>query len=127
MRLGFLLSPELRALACQERALISIADSSDLSRSIPGLPCCCNVHIQRAQANQHSLLPCSRLLHPHIIQFREVFLTEKYLAIAMEYAPGGDMFQHVKRRGGLEEAEVFAQSHPLAHDFPGSQLTKSFS
>lgn len=49
---------------------------------------------------------CSRLLHPHIIQFREVFLTEKYLAIAMEYAPGGDMFQHVKRRGGLEEAEV---------------------
>lgn len=48
----------------------------------------------------------SRLLHPHVIQFREVFLTEKYLAIAMEYAPGGDMFQHVKRKGGLEEGEA---------------------
>jgi len=46
---------------------------------------------------------CSRLLHPHVIQFREVFLTDKYLAIAMEYAPGGDMFQHVKRKGGLED------------------------
>lgn len=52
------------------------------------------------------LTVCSRLLHPHVIQFREVFLTERYLAIAMEFAPGGDMFQHVKRRGGLEEAEV---------------------
>lgn len=45
-------------------------------------------------------------MHPHIIQFREVFLTEKYLAIAMEYAAGGDMFQHVKRKGGLHEAEA---------------------
>jgi len=48
----------------------------------------------------------SRLHHPNVIQFREVFLTEKYLAIAMEYAPGGDIFQHVKRVGGLEEDEV---------------------
>ena len=39
-------------------------------------------------------------------QFKEVFLTEHYLAVAMEYAAGGDMFQHVKRKGGLEEAEV---------------------
>ena len=49
---------------------------------------------------------CSHLLHPHVIQFREVFLLEDYLGIAMEYAPGGDMFQHVKRKGGLEEPEV---------------------
>lgn len=54
---------------------------------------------------------CSHLLHPHIIQFKEVFLTEKHLAVAMEYAAGGDMFQYVKRKGGLEEAEVGFRMH----------------
>ena len=44
--------------------------------------------------------PCS------VVQFKEVFLTPEYLAIAMEYAAGGDMFQYVKQRGGLEEAEA---------------------
>ncbi len=36
----------------------------------------------------------------------QVFLTKEYLAIAMEYAAGGDMFQYVKHRGGLEEVEA---------------------
>ena len=36
----------------------------------------------------------------------QVFLTKQYLAIAMEYAAGGDMFQYVKHRGGLEEVEA---------------------
>ena len=31
----------------------------------------------------------------------QVFLTPDYLAIAMEYASGGDMFQFVKNRRGL--------------------------
>ncbi|CAK0781057.1 hypothetical protein CVIRNUC_005271 [Coccomyxa viridis] len=48
----------------------------------------------------------SHLLHPHIVQFKEVFLTKEYLAIAMEFAAGGDMFQYVKHRGGLEEVEA---------------------
>ncbi|KAK9828792.1 hypothetical protein WJX72_002102 [[Myrmecia] bisecta] len=48
----------------------------------------------------------SHLLHPHIVQFKEVFLTKDHLAIAMEYAAGGDMFQHVKIRGGLDEVEA---------------------
>ena len=36
----------------------------------------------------------------------QVFLTKEYLAIAMEFAAGGDMFQYVKQRGGLEEVEA---------------------
>lgn len=39
------------------------------------------------------------------LQFREVFLTHDHLAIAMEYAAGGDMFQHVTKRRGLSEDE----------------------
>lgn len=35
-----------------------------------------------------------------------MFLTKEYLAIAMEFAAGGDMFQYVKHRGGLEEVEA---------------------
>ena len=34
--------------------------------------------------------------------FWQVFLTNEYLGIAMEYAPGGDMFQYVKQRNGLQ-------------------------
>ncbi|KAK9840995.1 hypothetical protein WJX81_004902 [Elliptochloris bilobata] len=59
-----------------------------------------NVYVEREILN-HSVL-----LHPHIIQFREVFLTPDYLAIAMEFAPGGDMFQYVKRKKGLQEHEA---------------------
>jgi hypothetical protein len=47
----------------------------------------------------------------HPVQFKEVFLTQKYLAIAMEYADGGDMFQHVKDRQGLHEHEVHTPVH----------------
>ena len=44
----------------------------------------------------------SNFCHPHVIQFKEIFLTPNHLAIAMEYAPGGDMFQYVKRSSGLK-------------------------
>lgn len=62
---------------------------------------------------EREVLNHSLMLHPHIIQFKEVFLTQKYLAIAMEYADGGDMFQHVKSRRGLLEYEVWSVRHPL--------------
>ena len=65
----------------------------------------------------------------------QVFLTKQYLAIAMEYAAGGDMFQYVKHRGGLEEVEArwFFQQliigmdychkmvRPLSRASPGNQ------
>ncbi len=36
----------------------------------------------------------------------QVFLTDEYMAIAMEYAAGGDMFQLVVRQRGLPEADA---------------------
>ena len=33
----------------------------------------------------------------------QVFLTPKYLAIVMDFVPGGDMFDHVLQRNGLSE------------------------
>ncbi|KAL3134245.1 Serine/threonine-protein kinase srk2h [Trebouxia sp. C0009 RCD-2024] len=35
-----------------------------------------------------------------------VFVTSQYLAIVMEYAAGGDMFEHVVRKGYLQESEA---------------------
>ncbi|KAK9830549.1 hypothetical protein WJX72_012403 [[Myrmecia] bisecta] len=55
---------------------------------------------------EREILNHRHLMHPHIVQFKEVFLTQQYLAIAMEYAAGGDMFEHVVRKGGLKESEA---------------------
>ena len=35
------------------------------------------------------------VVHPNIVQFREIFLTPVHLAIVMEFAAGGDMFEYV--------------------------------
>nr|AIH00110.1 sucrose nonfermenting 1-related protein kinase 2.7 [Fragaria x ananassa] len=46
------------------------------------------------------------LCHPNIIQFREVFLTPTHLAIVMEYAAGGELFDRVANAGRLSEDEA---------------------
>lgn len=57
-------------------------------------------YVEREIVNQRLLV------HPHIVQFREVFLTSGHLCITMEYAPGGDMFEYVVRKNGLREDEA---------------------
>lgn len=42
------------------------------------------------------LLNHKRLRHPHVVQFYEVFLTDDYLAIVMEFADQGDLFLFVQ-------------------------------
>ncbi|XP_050894889.1 serine/threonine-protein kinase SRK2A isoform X3 [Lathyrus oleraceus] len=46
------------------------------------------------------------LAHPNIIQFKEVFLTPRDIAIVMEYAPSGDLFDYVCSHGKLNEHEA---------------------
>lgn len=41
---------------------------------------------------EREILNHRMLMHPHVVQFKEVFLTPKYLAIAMEFVPGGKVF-----------------------------------
>lgn len=52
-----------------------------------------------------------QLQHPNIVQFREVRLTPNYLAIIMEYAAGGELFNRVVGAGrfGEDEARYFFQ------------------
>lgn len=43
------------------------------------------------------------LRHPHVIEFKEVFLLPEHIAIVMEYASGGNLFSYVQRAVRLKE------------------------
>ncbi len=89
--------------------------------------------LQISKYVEREILNHKRLIHPHIVELREVrcnccfrmhmifaegcafetrcwlyqvFLTPDYLAIAMEYADGGDMFQLVVQQRGLSESDA---------------------
>lgn len=46
------------------------------------------------------------LRHPNIVQFRRLALTETHLAIVMEYAAGGELFDRICDAGRFSEAEA---------------------
>ncbi|KAL1431594.1 hypothetical protein MTO96_014107 [Rhipicephalus appendiculatus] len=50
------------------------------------------------------------LHHPNIIAYYDSFLEEKSLAIVMEYAPGGNLYDYLKQRGRalLSEGQVLS-------------------
>jgi serine/threonine-protein kinase SRK2 len=68
---------------------------------------------------EREILNHRRLVHPHIIRFKEVILTDVHICIVMEYAEGGDMFDYVLKRGGLREHEArwFFQQVIVATDY----------
>ncbi|KAL3156012.1 hypothetical protein ABBQ32_013000 [Trebouxia sp. C0010 RCD-2024] len=55
---------------------------------------------------EREIINHAMLVHPHIIEFKLCFLTDKYLAIAMEYAEGEDLLRLVNRCHGLSEADA---------------------
>ncbi|XP_042021479.1 serine/threonine-protein kinase SAPK1-like isoform X2 [Salvia splendens] len=56
-------------------------------------------HVQREIMNHRSLR------HPNIIRFKEVLLTPTHLAIVMEYAAGGELFERICNAGRFSEDE----------------------
>lgn len=57
-------------------------------------------HVQREIMNHRSLK------HPNIIRFKEIFLTATHLAIVMEYAAGGELFERICTAGRFTEDEA---------------------
>lgn len=57
-------------------------------------------NVQREIINHRSLR------HPNIVQFREVMLTPTHLAIVMEYAAGGELFERICNAGRFSEDEA---------------------
>ncbi|KAB2030504.1 hypothetical protein ES319_D05G236700v1 [Gossypium barbadense] len=56
-------------------------------------------HVQREIMNHRSLK------HPNIVRFKEVLLTPTHLAIVMEYAAGGELFDRICNAGRFGEDE----------------------
>lgn len=69
--------------------------------------------------SQREIMNHMRLLHPHVVQLKEVMCCPPYLGIVMEFVPGGDMFQYVVQRRGLPENEArwFFQQLVLGMDY----------
>lgn len=61
----------------------------------------------------------SLMRHPHIIQFRDVFVTSSFICIVLEYAGAGTLHSYVRRFGHLKEsvARWFFQQLALAVDY----------
>ncbi|GJN35326.1 hypothetical protein PR202_gb24082 [Eleusine coracana subsp. coracana] len=57
-------------------------------------------NVQREIINHRSLR------HPNIIRFKEVILTPTHLAIVMEYASGGELFERICSAGRFNEDEA---------------------
>ncbi|KAG8499315.1 hypothetical protein CXB51_005875 [Gossypium anomalum] len=57
-------------------------------------------HVQREIMNHRSLK------HPNIVRFKEVLLTPTHLAIVMEYAAGGELFERICSAGRFSEDEA---------------------
>lgn len=51
--------------------------------------------------------------HPHIIQFREVFLTPDHLAIVSEFAAGGDLADYIDRHQAVHKQAGMTESNAL--------------
>lgn len=56
---------------------------------------------------QRELLNHRKFWHAHVIQFYEVFLTEKFVCIVMEYAPGGSLSDYLTNNALTEEGARF--------------------
>ncbi|CAK7339408.1 unnamed protein product [Dovyalis caffra] len=57
-------------------------------------------NVQREIINHRSLR------HPNIVRFKEVILTPTHLAIVMEYAAGGELFERICKSGRFSEDEA---------------------
>ena len=88
----------LRLMVCLQVAIKFLERGDRINERYVGEPAECSAPASMPSAAAHSLgsPPCplagreiynhSQLLHPHIVQFKEVFLTPHYLGICMEFA-----------------------------------------
>ncbi|KAM5575607.1 serine/threonine-protein kinase SAPK2-like [Rosa sericea] len=55
---------------------------------------------------QEEIMNHRSLKHPNIVQFKEVLLTPTHLAIVMEYAAGGELYERICKAGRFRENEA---------------------
>lgn len=71
-------------------------------------------HLWQIDENvQREIINHRSLRHPNIVRFKEVILTPTHLAIVMEYASGGELFERICNAGRFSEDEVHIQINVL--------------
>jgi len=55
---------------------------------------------------EQELLILMEVDHPNIIKFYETYRDDKYYRIVMEYCNGGELFEHLAKRGKFSEEET---------------------
>ena len=77
------------------------------------IPCPANLpshhiiwHLQIDENVFREIVNHRSLRHPNIIRFKEVVLTPTHLAIVMEYAAGGELFERICEAGRFHEDEA---------------------
>ncbi|XP_028184763.1 serine/threonine-protein kinase SAPK10-like [Glycine soja] len=66
-------------------------------------------HVECVQIDENvkrEIINHRSLRHPNIIKFKEVILTPTHLAIVMEYASGGELFEKICNAGHFNEGEA---------------------
>lgn len=53
---------------------------------------------QLSKSVERELLNHSLLVHPHIVRFEDSFITGNSLALVLEFASGGTLFEYVRER-----------------------------
>ncbi|KAB2040610.1 hypothetical protein ES319_D02G096100v1 [Gossypium barbadense] len=66
-------------------------------------------HVQREIMNHRSLK------HPNIVRYKEVLITPTHLAIVMEYAAGGELFERICSAGRFSEDEQLISGVSYCH------------
>lgn len=56
-----------------------------------------------------------RLRHPNIIRLYQVMETEKMIYLVTEYAPGGEIFDHLVKNGRMLEPEARRVFRQIVH------------
>ncbi|XP_068669704.1 DNA repair endonuclease UVH1-like [Aristolochia californica] len=59
-----------------------------------------------ARGKKREIINHRTLRHPNIVRFKEVLLTPTHLAIVMEYAAGGELFERICSAGRFSEDEL---------------------
>ena len=67
-----------------------------LARLDLNMPYLSLVLCSKAWYHCREILAHSSFCHPHVVLFREVFLTQTHLGIALEYVSGGDLYAYVR-------------------------------
>ncbi|EFN57836.1 hypothetical protein CHLNCDRAFT_51150 [Chlorella variabilis] len=60
-----------------------------------------------------------RLLHPHVVQLKEVFAAKPFLALVMEFVPNGDMFQYADDEVRAVVHDVYVSGKSARHGEAG--------